>query len=123
MVIAESAVGPAQPYQGGSGVAVGVGVIVGVEVDVGVKTIVGVAVGSAGRKGVAVGGDNGLAVTSGTSIARPGFVLNSEGALQETMARMIKAKGHACLGTALRIRFASLLLIGLMLARFLKFAI
>jgi hypothetical protein len=54
MAIAESAVGPAQPYQGGRGVAVGVGVMVGVDVDVGVKTIVGVAVGSAGRNGVAV---------------------------------------------------------------------
>jgi hypothetical protein len=123
MVIAESSVGPAQPYQGGRGVAVGVGVIVGVEVDVGVKTIVGVAVGSAGRKGVAVGGDNGLAVTRGISIASPGFVLSSEGALHESMARMIKARGHACLGTALRIRFTSLLLIGLTLVWFFEFPI
>jgi len=121
MAIAESSVGPAQPYQGGRGVAVGVGVMVGVEVDVGVKTIVGVAVGSAGRKGVAVAGDNGLAVTRGISIARPGFVLNPEGALQASMAKMIKARGHACLGTALRICFTSLLLIGLTRIWFFKF--
>ena len=99
--MAESSVGPAQPYHGGKGVAVGVGVIVGVLVAVGVNTIVGVGVCSSGRKGVADGDAKGLAVTIGISMANAWGMLNPVGALQERMAKSIKAIGHACLGGTL----------------------
>jgi hypothetical protein len=113
IVTAESSVGPAQPYQGGNGVAVGVGVIVGVSVAVGVKTIVGVGVCSEGRNGVAVGGARGSAVTIGIFIGNIWGMLIPVGTLHERMAKRIKAISQTCLGGILLLFSTFRSLIGL----------